>query len=111
MTYRKKLQQRAKKNLQANVAVKHSVYDVIDSHQMTEKAYWKMENGQYIFLVHWDANKNDVKLAVKQIFDVTPQSVNLTIVPQKSRQNRWVVRKAYKKATVTLKNGDKINIE
>jgi ribosomal protein L23 len=70
---------------------------------MTEKSYKQVEaDKKYHFKVHKDANKNDVKLALSKLYSVTPLSINLVAVPYKGRANRKLVRRAYKKAIVTL---------
>ena len=45
---------------------------------ITEKSYKMQEDGnKYFFKVHKDANKNDVKEAIKYIYNVTPTGVNI----------------------------------
>ncbi|MBO4515978.1 50S ribosomal protein L23 [bacterium] len=48
---------------------------------MTEKTYKMQEDAnKYCFKVHKDANKNDVKEAIKYIYKVTPLEVNIVNV-------------------------------
>ena len=54
------------------------------------------------------ANKNDVKEAVKQLYGVDVEKVNIVKVPYKKRARRGLVRKAYVKAIVTLKEWEKM---
>ncbi len=49
------------------------------------------------------ANKNDVKEAIKILYNVEPEKVNIIKIPYKNRARRWLVRRAYVKAIVTLK--------
>ena len=64
----------------------------------------------YTFLVHDDATKPDVVAALLYIYKVTPLSVRMVNVGKKIRMRRGIVRKACKKAYVTLKAGDKIEL-
>lgn len=54
------------------------------------------------------ANKNDVKVAIKNLYWVDVEKVNITKTPYKNRQRRWLVRKSYVKAIVTLKEWQKM---
>lgn len=54
------------------------------------------------------ANKNDVKEAVKQLYGVDVEKVNIVKVPYKKRARRGLVRRAYVKAIVTLKEWEKM---
>ena len=54
------------------------------------------------------ANKNDVKEAIKQLYGVDVEKVNIVKVPYKKRARRGLVRKAYVKAIVTLKEWEKM---
>ncbi|HRX63614.1 MAG TPA: 50S ribosomal protein L23 [Candidatus Absconditabacterales bacterium] len=111
MTYRAKLQRRAIKNKETKALTKFSPYDIILGPSITEKTYKQQENyNKYFFKVHKDANKNDVKEAIKYIYNVTPIKVNIINVVFKGRMQRKLVRKAHKKAIVTLNKKDKIEI-
>ncbi len=111
MVFAQKLQKRAKKSLEKNVINKFSVYDVILAPIITEKSYKSQDSAnKYYFKVHKKANKNDVKEAVQYFYKVVPQSVNVVNVVSKHRTQRWLVRKSYKKAIVTLAEKDKIEL-
>ena len=71
-----------------------------------------MENHKYVFEVARDANKLTVKKALKELFNVTPEKVNILNVRGRNRRLRFKVgkRAAWKKAIVTLTAGDKIEI-
>jgi large subunit ribosomal protein L23 len=71
---------------------------------------------RYTFLVNKDANKVEIQKAVEKHYGVNVQDVNTLINPSK-RKSRSTKRKvtvgikpAYKKAIVTLIEGDSINI-
>jgi len=69
--------------------------------------------GQYTFEVYGDANKHQIAEAVEKTFKVTVRRVNTMIYRgknKKSRQGRPSVGSDYKKAIVTLKAGDKIEL-
>lgn len=90
------------------------LYDVLRRPVVTEKSSAMMEaNNQYVFEVHMDANKPQIREAVETIFDVTVVKVNTLILPAKRGvRGRHEYRRSqeWKKAIVTLKAGDKIEI-
>ena len=108
--YRQKLVARARKNASPKLVGKVSLYDIIIKPLFTEKTM-KLKDSQnkYFFVVDGRASKNDVKIAIEQIYGVKPVNVNTVNMPLKKRFNR-MVRRAYKKAIVTLKDGDKISV-
>ena len=81
---------------------------------ITEKATKIGESlHQYGFLVDIRANKIQIKDAVQVIFDVTVLKVRTMIQPAKRgrRGRAWYVRsKEWKKAVVTLAEGDEIDL-
>ncbi len=93
-----------------------TIYDVLKRPIVTEKTnYMNSELHQYVFEVSIDASKVLVKDAIETLFEVTVNRVNLINVPPK-RTRRWksrrvkVRRSGYKKAIVTLKPGDTIDL-
>ena len=69
--------------------------------------------GQYTFEVFKDANKHQIAEAVEQTFKVTVRRVNVQNYRGKNkrtRSGRPTVGSDYKKAIVTLKAGDKIEL-
>lgn len=93
-----------------------TLYDVLRRPIVTEKTnFMNTELHQYVFEVTSDTNKNLVKDAVEEIFDVNVVRVNIVNVPPKRtrrfRNRRLKVRRSgYKKAIVTLGPGDTIEI-
>jgi ribosomal protein L23 len=70
---------------------------------MTEKVYKLAEKfNTYTFRVHNHANKNDVKLSLQALYNVKPKAVRIINVPYKGRMQRKLVRRAHKKAIVSL---------
>lgn len=111
MTFKQKLQARAKKNASAKAIQKFSPYEIIISPMVTEKTHKQQADyNKYSFKVHKDANKNDVKEALTYIYKVNPEKINIINVVFKGRTQRKLVRKAYKKAVVTLSKKEKIEI-
>ncbi|GAC56460.1 50S ribosomal protein L23 [Gordonia hirsuta DSM 44140 = NBRC 16056] len=81
--------------------------DIIVAPVVSEKAYGLLEEGQYTFLVHPDANKTQIKIAVEQIFGVKVDSVNTANREGKRKRTRsgYGKRKNTKRAIVTLREG------
>ena len=82
--------------------------------RLTEKSNkLSSELGQYTFEVFSDATKHPVAAAVEKAFKVTVTRVNIQNYRgknKKSRQGRPSTTSDYKKAIVTLKSGDKIEL-
>ncbi len=70
------------------------------------------EKDQYIFEVSPNYNKNEIKNAVQGIYGVDVLSVNVIKIPAKKRRlgKTEGFRKAYKKAVIKIKEGQKIEI-
>lgn len=79
---------------------------------ITEHSYDVMENNVYTFEVAPDANKIEIKNAIQQIFDVTVVKVNTLNVKPKPKRQRYKsgYTRTWKKAMVTLADGDSIEI-
>ncbi|MBL8134664.1 MAG: 50S ribosomal protein L23 [Anaerolineae bacterium] len=90
------------------------LYDVILRPVVTEKSnIMTDENGQYVFEVHPDANKQQIREAVETIFEKRVKKVNTMIMPAKRgfRGRRTYMRsKQWKKAVVTLEAGERIEL-
>ncbi|MBS1250339.1 MAG: 50S ribosomal protein L23 [Chloroflexi bacterium] len=91
-----------------------SIYDVLRRPIITEKSAHQFRKlNQYAFEVPLDANKRMIKEAVEVLFDVEVKKVNTMIMPAKRSRSpqsrRMQIRSsAYKKAIVTLADGDTI---
>ena len=81
---------------------------------LTEKANKQSaELGQYTFEVFKDANKHAIAEAVEATFKVTVRRVNVMNYRGKNKRGRSGLPSTtsdYKKAIVTLKSGDKIEL-
>ena len=89
------------------------LYEVIRAPRVSEKTARLQEvSNQYVFEIAKTATKADVKAAVKQIFDVKVEAVNVVNVKGKSksfkfRQGR---RGDWRKAYVKLAEGQSIDV-
>ncbi len=111
MTFKNILQKRAAKQKKPRALGKLSPYQVLWKPLVTEKAYKMVEDKNiYTFHIHNNANKNDVVASLQTIYWVTPVSVRTMNVVRKWRMNRKLVRRAYKKAYVSLKKWDSIEL-
>ena len=88
-------------------AVNKDPRDIILKPVVSEKSYSLIDEGKYTFLVHPDANKTEIKIAVEKVFNVKVTSVNTINRPGKTRRTRNGLgkRKDTKRAVVTLKSG------
>ncbi|HPS57149.1 MAG TPA: 50S ribosomal protein L23 [Spirochaetota bacterium] len=86
--------------------------DIIIRPVISEKSTELMESRKYVFQVSRDANKLMIASAMKQLFNVTPEKVNIINMRGKNRRLRFKMgkRAAWKKAVITLSVGDKIEI-
>jgi len=92
--------------------------DVIRRPLITEKNTMLMDQGQYSFEVHRDANKIQIKAAVQDAFGVKVKAVNtMNVKPKpKSRMLRRGsgringAKPGWKKAIVTLQEGQHIDL-
>lgn len=87
-------------------------YDVVLAPHITEKSTLASENNAVVFKVANDATKPQIKEAVEALFSVKVIGVN-TIVA-KGKTKRWkgrpYKRTDFKKAIVTLAEGDSIDV-
>jgi len=88
------------------------LYEVLTRPLITEKNSTLQAQNKYAFEVAGGANKPQVKQAVEKAFKVKVNAVNVITVPGKMRRvgRQIVLTKSWKKAIVTLKPGDKIEI-
>ena len=91
---------------------RQQMYDVIRSPVITEKATIVSEHNQVIFRVPLTATKREVKAAVEGLFNVKVTAVNTIRVIGKMKRFRGRLgqRSDYKKAVVTLGEGQRIDV-
>jgi large subunit ribosomal protein L23 len=90
-----------------------NMHHVIKGPVITEKLDQAREKfRQYSFIVDRRATKHDVAQAVEQLFKVTVEAVRTNIVRGKVKRigRSMGKRPNFKKAIVTLKEGDKIDL-
>jgi large subunit ribosomal protein L23 len=90
------------------------VYEVLRRPIVTEKSTLLAGHGKYVFEVSKDANKPQIAAAVERAFNVKVADVNTAIVRGRRPRNRYGRRTgtppSWKKAIVTLKDGDQIQL-
>ncbi len=86
--------------------------DILKKPLITEKSMDLVKENKYTFIVDTKSNKVEIKKAVEELFKVKVEKVNT--MRYKGRMTRVRGRQGftqgYKKAVVTLRQGDKIEI-
>ena len=102
-----------KKNVRKTPA---GVYQIIREPHITEKATWLVDQNKYVFKVYPKANKVEVKKAIEALYGVKVEKVHMIhSAPKRRRLGRYQgwrggLKKGFKKAIVTLKQGEKIEL-
>jgi len=91
---------------------RQQMYDVIRGPVITEKATNVSEHNQVVLRVALTASKREVKVAVEGLFGVNVIAVNTVRVMGKLKRVRGRPgrRSDYKKAVVTLREGQRIDV-
>ncbi len=99
------------RNTEKGVSAMHA-QNVIKRPWVSEKAQNLHSAHQYAFLVHPDANKKSVSREVEKRYGVNVVSVNITNIKGKMKRFRHTQKRGegVKKALVTIKSGQKIEI-
>ena len=86
--------------------------DAIRSPIITEKATILSEQNKTVLKVHDPANKKTIKKNIETLFKVNVIKINIVIKKPKlkMRQGKKSYKKGYKKAIVTLKKGQSIDL-
>ena len=88
------------------------LFDKIIAPLVTEKSTNISEQNKIIFKVHVKANKKNLKKSIEKIFKVNVTKVN--IINKKNRikvtRGKKIKVKGYKKAIITLKKGQNIDL-
>ena len=79
---------------------------------VSEKSYSLIEDQKYVFKVHKDAHKTQIRQAVEELFEVHVVSVNVSQVPSKPKRRGQIRgrRPGWKKAIVQLAPGERIEL-
>ena len=89
------------------------LYEVLRRPLITEKSTVLQAQGKYAFEVAGEASKPQIKQAVEKAFKVEVTAVNVMLVPGRRRRlgrRQKMASPSWKKAVVTLKQGDKIEL-
>src|SRR3954463_11502136 len=86
--------------------------DVLLAPVISEKSYGLIDEGKYTFIVHPEANKTQIKIAVEKVFNVKVLSVNTINRAGKRKRTRlgFGKRNDTKRAIVSLASGDRIDL-
>ena len=88
----------------------YAAYRFLKSPHVTEKAVGLEAQNKYVFRINSGANKTEVKKAIEELYGVAVEEVNVVKIPRKKRRvgRSEGFKAGYKKAIVTLREGDKI---
>ena len=91
---------------------KFNLFDTIVSPVITEKATTLSEFNKMVFRVHKGASKKSIKKSIEKIFKVNVIKINTINLRGKTKlvKGKKSSRPAYKKAIVTLKKGQSIDL-
>ena len=86
--------------------------DTIISPTITEKATSLSEFNKIVFKVHEGASKNSIKKNIEKIFKVNVVKINTINLKGRTKmvRNKKAYKSGYKKAIVTLKKGQSIDL-
>ena len=87
-------------------------YKTLKSLLRTEKGTEMLPYNKYLFWVDRDANKISIKKAIEEVYKVKVKDVNTITSRGKKKRVRFQEGKTpdWKKAIVTLKEGEKIDV-
>jgi large subunit ribosomal protein L23 len=79
---------------------------------VSEKSYSLIGEGKYVFRIHPDAHRTQVRQAVEELFNVHVEGVNVLKVQAKPKRRGMQkgIRPGWKKAIVQLREGESIEI-
>lgn len=88
--------------------------DILIRPVVSEKSYSLIDDGVYVFVVHPDANRTQIRQAVEAVFNVKVTKVNTLNRKGKRKRNRKAAtygqRPDTKRAIVTLAGDDRIEL-
>ena len=86
--------------------------DIIVAPNVTEKSTYMSEFNKVVFKVSRKANKKFIKKSIEKIFKVNVIKINTTNIKGKSKlvRNKKSYKPGYKKAIITLKKGQSIDL-
>ncbi|MSU54239.1 MAG: 50S ribosomal protein L23 [Candidatus Staskawiczbacteria bacterium] len=98
--------------VKASLQGKGFSYNIVKEPHISEKASVLAESDKYTFKVYSNTNKLEIKKSVQGIYGVNVLRVNIIKSPKKKRRlgRTEGYKKAFTKAVVTVKAGQKIEI-
>src|SRR5437899_10953669 len=86
--------------------------DILLAPVISEKSYGLIDENKYTFLVHPDAHKTQIKIAVEKVFNVKVTSVNTLNRQGKRKRTRlgYGQRNDTKRAVVSLAEADRTDL-
>ena len=86
--------------------------DTIISPNVTEKSTSLSEFNKVVFRVNKSANKKNIKKSIEKIFKVNVVKINTINIKKKNKmvRNKKAYKSGYKKAIITLKKGQSIDL-
>lgn len=92
--------------------IKGFSYDIVKEPHISEKATLLGDKNKYVFKIYKSAKKSEIKKSVQGIYGVDVLAVNVIKIPNKKRRlgRSEGFKKGYRKAVVTIKEGQKIEI-
>ena len=90
-----------------------AAYNILMRPRITEKTMADSAQGRYTFVVADTANKQEVRHAVFERFGVLPIAVRILTMPEKQRRRGRQIgwKSGFKKAVITLAEGQKIEVQ
>ncbi len=87
-------------------------YEIVKGPHISEKGNILGEKNKYAFKVYDRSNKLEIKKSIEGIYGVDVLAVNIITIPAKKRRlgKTEGFKKGYKKALVTIKEGQKIEV-
>ncbi|MGI5845838.1 MAG: 50S ribosomal protein L23 [Alphaproteobacteria bacterium] len=102
-----------KKTIEKKTIATPGMYDILRRPIISEKSAKLAETNAIAFEIDPRFGKKDVANAIKAIYNITPEKINIINQKGKVKTFRGRVKgtqKTIKKAYITLKQGDKIEI-
>ena len=92
--------------------MKFHYLDTIISPNITEKSTSLSEYNKIVFKVHKNASKNSIKKSIEKIFKVNVVKINTINLKGATKmiRNKKTFKSGYKKAIITLKKGQSIDL-
>ena len=86
--------------------------DTVISPSITEKSTQLSEFNKVVFKVHKGANKKAIKKSIEKLFKVNVIKINTINLKGKTKivRNKKIFKSSHKKAIVTLKKGQSIDL-